>query len=250
MNDTKIGSKLLQLRKKAGLSQGEMADRLGVSRQAISKWECDESLPDTENLIMIAKLFAISLDELVDNVPAAQEACAQSNEANGPAKALCAGDDGEEDDDEEDDDEDNEDDDEVDNATTEKQKRLLRVLYAIPGPILLTAVFLLWGFLFDGWSVAWTVYLLVPVFNSVLACFRTRRVSSFAFPVFITFVYCLIGMQWGLWHPCWILFFSIPVFYPIAEAIDGNNKHKNANAVKETVEESHEDPADTGKTEE
>ena len=142
------------------------------------------------------------------------------------------------------------DEDSFDNATTEKQKQLLRVLYAIPGPILLTAVFLLWGFLFDGWSVAWTVYLLVPVFNSVLACFRTRRVSPFAFPVFITFVYCLIGTQWGLWHPCWILFFSIPVFYPIAEAIDGNNKHKNANAVKETAEESHEDSENTGKTEE
>lgn len=245
MNDIKIGSKLLQLRKKAGLSQGEMADRLGVSRQAISKWECDESLPDSENLIMIAKLFAISLDELVDNVPAAQEACAQSNETNAPAKALCGGDNGEENDEEEDDGEDS-----FDDATTEKQKRLLRVLYAIPGPILLTAVFLLWGFLFDGWSVAWTVYLLVPVFDSVLSCFRTRRVSPFAFPVFITFVYCLIGMQWGLWHPYWILFFTIPVFYPIAEAIDGNNKRKNANAEKETAEESHEDSEDTGKTEE
>lgn len=245
MDGIKIGSKLLQLRKKAGLSQGELADRLGVSRQAISKWECDESLPDTENLIMIAKLFAISLDELVDNVPAAQEACAQSNETNGPAKALCGGDDGEENDEEEDDDEDS-----FDDATTEKQKRLLRVLYSIPGPILLTAVFLLWGFLFDGWSVAWTVFLLVPVFDSVLACFRTRRVSPFAFAVFITFVYCLIGMQWGLWHPCWILFFSIPVFYHIAEAIDGNNKRKNANAAKETAEESHEDSEDTGKTEE
>lgn len=245
MNDIKIGNKLLQLRKKAGLSQGEMADRLGVSRQAISKWECDESLPDSENLIMIAKLFAISLDELVDNVPAAQEACAQSNETNAPAKALCGGDNGEENDEEEDDGEDS-----FDDATTEKQKRLLRVLYAIPGPILLTAVFLLWGFLFNGWSVAWTVYLLVPVFDSALACFRTRRVSPFAFPVFITFVYCLIGMQWGLWHPYWILFFSIPVFYPIAEAIDGNNKRKKANAEKETAEESHEDSEDTGKTEE
>lgn len=249
MDGIKIGSKLLQLRKKAGLSQGELADRLGVSRQAISKWECDESLPDTENLIMIAKLFAISLDELVDNVPAAQEACAQSNETNGPAKALCGGDDGEENDEEEDDGEDD-DEDSFDDATTEKQKRLLRVLYSIPGPILLTAVFLLWGFLFGGWSVAWTVFLLVPVFDSVLACFRTRRVSPFAFPVFITFVYCLIGMQWGLWHPCWILFFSVPVFYHIAEAIDGNNKRKNANAAKETAEESHEDSEDTGKTEE
>ena len=245
MNDIKIGSKLLQLRKKAGLSQGEMADRLGVSRQAISKWECDESLPDTENLIMIAKLFAISLDELVDNVPAAQEACAQGNETNGPAKALCGGDDGEENDEEEDDGEDS-----FDDATTEKQKRLLRVLYSIPGPILLTAVFLLWGFLFDGWGVAWTVFLLVPVFDSVLDCFQEKRVSSFAFPVFITFVYCLIGMQWGLWHPYWILFFSIPVFDPIAEAIDRNNKRKNANAAKETAEESLKDSENTGETEE
>ena len=58
-------NKLVELRKKHGLSQEELADKLGVSRQAVSKWERSEASPDTDNLIELAKLYDISLDELL-----------------------------------------------------------------------------------------------------------------------------------------------------------------------------------------
>lgn len=63
-------NKLYNLRKQKGLSQEELANRLNVSRQTISKWEVGDSTPDMENLIAISDLFEISLDELVmDKAP-------------------------------------------------------------------------------------------------------------------------------------------------------------------------------------
>ena len=52
-------------RKQAGLSQEALADKLGVSRQAVSKWERAESLPDTDNLIALAAFYGLTLDELL-----------------------------------------------------------------------------------------------------------------------------------------------------------------------------------------
>lgn len=63
-------NKLYNLRKQKGLSQEELANRLNVSRQTISKWEVGDSTPDMEKLIAISDVFEISLDELVmDKVP-------------------------------------------------------------------------------------------------------------------------------------------------------------------------------------
>lgn len=60
-----IANRLVALRRERGLSQEDLAARLGVSRQAISKWERAESSPDTDNLIALARLYGISLDELL-----------------------------------------------------------------------------------------------------------------------------------------------------------------------------------------
>lgn len=77
---------LYQLRKSSGLSQEELAEKLNVSRQTISKWELGESSPDMEKLIILSDYFQISLDELVlDRKPAPQispENNAQSSTAN------------------------------------------------------------------------------------------------------------------------------------------------------------------------
>ncbi len=58
-------NRLFELRKKHGLSQEELAERLGVSRQAVSKWERSEASPDTDNLIALAKIYGLTLDELI-----------------------------------------------------------------------------------------------------------------------------------------------------------------------------------------
>ena len=60
-----FNNKLYELRKQKGLSQEELANRLNVSRQTVSKWEVGESSPDMEKLVAISELFDISLDELV-----------------------------------------------------------------------------------------------------------------------------------------------------------------------------------------
>ncbi len=61
-----LGNNLFSARKKSGLSQEEVAGRLGVSRQTISKWELDETLPDICQSKRLANLYGLSLDELIE----------------------------------------------------------------------------------------------------------------------------------------------------------------------------------------
>lgn len=60
-----FNNRLYELRKQRGLSQEELAGKLKVSRQTVSKWENGESTPDMEKLVAISDLFEMSLDELV-----------------------------------------------------------------------------------------------------------------------------------------------------------------------------------------
>ena len=62
-----IGKKLLELRKKNNLSQEQLAEKLGVARQTISKWELGETSPDLKQSKELSKIFKVSLDELTDN---------------------------------------------------------------------------------------------------------------------------------------------------------------------------------------
>ena len=80
-----IAGRLTQLRKAKELSQEELASRLGVSRQAVSKWERGESSPDLDNLMALAALYGCSLDQLVhaDSGTAVQDGEA---EAAGPRR--------------------------------------------------------------------------------------------------------------------------------------------------------------------
>ncbi len=61
-----LGSSLYQARKKSGLSQENVAEKLGVSRQTISKWETDDTLPDIRQSKRLAVLYGVTLDELID----------------------------------------------------------------------------------------------------------------------------------------------------------------------------------------
>lgn len=201
-----LGNKLYELRKQAGLSQEAFAEKLGVSRQAVSKWECGASLPDTDNLITIANLYNISLDELIgrpapektEKADAQEEYEDEDDKEDAEAEAYYSD----------------------DGTPADKKRKALRALHALPYPVFATVVFLLWGFLLDGWYISWTVFITIPVYYSVIECIRTKKLSRFAYPVFITFVYCLIGMQWDGWHPWWILFVTIPIYYAIASVID------------------------------
>lgn len=60
-----LGEKIQQIRKDAGLSQEMLAEQMGVSRQAISKWELGEAIPDTDKIIRLSRLFQVTTDYLL-----------------------------------------------------------------------------------------------------------------------------------------------------------------------------------------
>lgn len=78
-----LGNSLFHARKKAGLTQEEVAERLGVSRQTIGKWEADETLPDIRQSKRLATLYGVTLDELIEfdlDVSQVEEAIERSSE--------------------------------------------------------------------------------------------------------------------------------------------------------------------------
>lgn len=68
-----FSQKLKEIRKNEGLSQEQLAEKIGVSRQAITKWETEKGLPDVENMIIIAEIFKTTLDELLRDSAVKQE---------------------------------------------------------------------------------------------------------------------------------------------------------------------------------
>jgi transcriptional regulator with XRE-family HTH domain len=60
-----LADKIIRLRKEKGMSQEELAERLNVSRQAVSKWECSETVPDLQKIIQLSELFSVTTDYLL-----------------------------------------------------------------------------------------------------------------------------------------------------------------------------------------
>lgn len=86
-----LAERLAALRKRAGLSQGDVAERLNVSRQAVSRWETGFTVPSTDNLSHLGRLYGVTLDELLSySAPLPpekpqEEAPAQQPKAEAPA---------------------------------------------------------------------------------------------------------------------------------------------------------------------
>lgn len=94
--NVEIAQRLAEIRRKNGLSQENLAEKLGLSRQAISKWERAESSPDTDNLIALAKLYGISLDALLSVEPVLEDDIAfetqdRAREAQGQGRESSPG---------------------------------------------------------------------------------------------------------------------------------------------------------------
>lgn len=80
------GQKIQAMRKGRGLTQEQLAARLGVSRQAVSRWELDETLPDTQNLLPLKEALGVSIDTLLDSTRGLEEPATQE----GPAPAAAS----------------------------------------------------------------------------------------------------------------------------------------------------------------
>ncbi len=209
MTKSYFGDNLYTLRKQRGLSQDEFAEKMGVSRQAISKWERNESYPDTENLIAIAKFFGISIDYMINT---SLDHGTDDTISNDTVSADVI----------------DIEDKENSKVNQTKSKRIAMDIWVnLPYPILITVIYLLWGFLTDdGWAIGWTLFVTIPVYSSIIECIRVKRITPFCYPVFVTFIFLLFGMLYSVWHPLWVIYLTIPIFYSVAPAIDKAKKKR------------------------
>lgn len=253
-----IADRLIKLRKKNNLSQEELADKLGISRQAVSKWERAEASPDTDNLICLAKLYNISLDELLntdldaetivkeqvkeekeeekENKTAAEEEKKnegmhikddEGNEIHiSPGHIKIESDDG-----------DNVDIDglnikisDADGCVVEKARhkdRFTLTLEIIESAlfVLMIILYILLGVFLDMWVNGW-VFIFVPeIICSIPRAIKKRNANKFNMTFlscFAFFFVCMIypGMEAALWHPMWVVFLAIPAYHAIIGAIN------------------------------
>ena len=210
-----IANKLVKLRKQAGLSQEELADKLGLSRQAVSKWERAEASPDTDNLICLAKLYGVSLDELLstedDTETIIEEQVKKDDEIIDP-----------DDDDDEDDDEDEEND-----SRTPEEKKKDRILYwSISGILYSIAAiaYILLGILLNMWGTMWILFFVPDIIMSSVKAIRRKLAHHFNITFLALFTFFLICWalfpQYNLWHPMWVVFLAIPIYYIIVNRIE------------------------------
>ena len=185
-----IANRLVELRKKAGYSQEELAAKLGVSRQAVSKWERSESSPDTDNLIVLAKIYNVSLDSLLDTCEPVEETIERVEETQNTLKEI-----------------------------KDKNPAWLDAIFGA-SMLLATIIYLLIGFLSKNpinWAVWWITYLLAGFICSILEVIVHKNLSKLNVTFLCLSIYIIIGFYNVLWHPGWIIFLFIPVYYTIVE---------------------------------
>ena len=238
-----IADRLVKLRKKYRYSQEELADKLGLSRQAVSKWERAEASPDTDNLICLAKLYGVSLDELLatdEDIDTIVEEQVKENKEEAPAQDAK---------------EENKDrvvlqDDEVVifskkgkkvtinddgvtcyNADGTVKKHNFNVKNAVLGAVeatlftLATVAYILLGALCGLWYCAWVLFFVPDIICSIARCIIKKNANNFnmAFcAMFAFFFVCMWvpGLSANLWHPMWVVFFAIPAYHSVVGAFN------------------------------
>lgn len=263
-----VANRLCELRKSRKLSQEQLAEKIGVSRQAVSKWERAEASPDTDNLIALAEIYDVSIDEILTGksrtpkcndsdddggetsggAPEKEEACDTEGNyrksgvsfknginINDDNAYVHVGFDGihvEEKNgtkvrvgtsgvfvDEKGDTKVNTDENgDIIYKEYENESFVLGVIKNICIPIIAIITFLIWGFCFNAWYIAWIVFLGIPVISTLIEAIEKRKPHRFCYPVLVVIAYMICGLGYGVWHPTWVLFLTIPIFYGICEA--------------------------------
>ena len=237
-----IANRLVELRKKMGLSQEELADKLGLSRQAVSKWERAEASPDTDNLICLAKLYGVSLDTLLDTEQSIEDIAREVKEKKDnnvvgkkgihlvdeekgeevviDTTGVHAYKDGKE----------------VDREELDNEPRGWKIAKSITFSILmfsaLITYILLGIYVPSGWAALWVIILIPMIIDSILSSISHRDPGKFAMPLVAVAVYIPLGIYCGLWHPLWVVFLTIPLYYGAVAPFtkhdnDKDEKHKH-----------------------
>ncbi|MDR1629955.1 MAG: helix-turn-helix domain-containing protein [Oscillospiraceae bacterium] len=210
-----IANQLLQLRKKHGFSQEQLAEKLGISRQAVSKWERAEASPDTDNLVSLAKIYQVSLDELLLLVPVDKEPEGSEQEESAPATEP--------------------------NAQNGQESVVIDITsvtgfvkaalawarhsrwFNFPYAIIALILFITLGSLFkeDGWRFSWLFVVSIPVYYSAGLAIERKNGYFFLYPVLITMIYvgtCLylefyVIPAIHLWNRLWVLYPTSFIYY-------------------------------------
>ncbi len=198
----KIADRLVELRKKNGFSQEQLAEKLGLSRQAVSKWERAEASPDTDNLICLAKIYNVSLDELLDTDQSIEEIAQETKEKEERISYQK-------------DDEDHD----LDDQMSPNNKLVVGIVSGLTSVIVLLTYILL-GVYLSAWGTAWPLFFLIAVIPSIFEAIFCKSFKKFLYPIVITAIYCTLGTMGQLWHPFWFLFLTIPAYYIIFNPID------------------------------
>ena len=226
--DIKTAERLVQLRKQHGLSQEELAAKLGLSRQAVSKWERAEASPDTDNLILLSRLYGVSIDELLGVASSAPADGEAANADGGMKREATYGDD-----------EDNikvnidadlsgsEDAPDEDTSGEDAPPTFMKALLRnFPYAVFVTFLYLLLGFVWDLWHPAWLLFVTIPLYSAFARWYCGNRSwrSAFPYALFVSIIYLAMGFIWDLWHPGWIVFLTIPIYASIVDWRRGDRK--------------------------
>lgn len=222
--DITTGLRLASLRKENGYSQEALAEKLGISRQAVSKWERGESSPDTDNLISLAALYSMTLDELLGMgfSDSATESSAPQPDCSDNTLPDCAP--------------------EIDTAVNsgkkirvknvrEKKVRerkpalhgaLSHKLLVFPFPVLLAGIYVALSWYTSLWHPLWLMLTLIPVYYwFALACrAKTKRGFLMGIPVLplVALTYVTVSLSRGEWLKPLLLLIIIPLYYWFAAA--------------------------------
>ncbi len=230
--------RLLEYRKANGYSQEQLAEKIGVSRQAISKWERSESSPDTDNLIALSRLYGVTIDELLNGSGAPKKIAGESESTNAEPVEKAKPDANNENGAHTDSCNDtayadfngvhadsksggnvNISESEIYSGKYRRQKAAKNGWLIALLPSLAACLYLLLGFTTDrGWAVGWILFLFIPIIETAVTAFRTKNPSRFSYPVFAAAIYLTFGMVFGVWHPTWIIFVTIPAYYAFCDA--------------------------------
>ncbi len=248
-----IANRLVNLRKSNNLSQEALAEKLGISRQAVSKWERAEASPDTDNLILLARLYGVSLDELLrteDEIPMPEASEYEETESWGEGGNAGTENDGNawhSDSDEyvhvgfrgvhvkDKDSEvhvgwdgihvnDKRKGDEV-HVSKEgvyvngerKDKEWISHHAHFPISLIIIIAYIVIGCAYNAWHPGWLLFFLIPIWHSLVEAIEKRDGNRFAYPVLVVLAYLCIGIFRMLWHPGWVLFLTIPLYYSLCE---------------------------------